>query len=358
MSDKTFTSLKQYEEAAKEKLDDLTNSYFYKGPNSSAGLKRNEEALQKVFLCPNICVDVSKRSTQITLLGKELSMPVGIGPCALHSLTNKDGELATARAAEYSKVLYVVSQYSTQPLRDIRKTAPNTLIFMQINMLSEEFITRSYIEGIEREGVNGFVLTLDHNSFSPDRPTLNEEFRSTVYLPNMPEGFCDYAKAANSVNKWTNDSYTWESVKRIMTYTTLPIIVKGILSPKNAREAIKTGVAGIWVSNHGGRNSSDYPATIDAFRSIAPIVKASGILLFADGGIRTGGDILKFLALGAKMVFIAKPVISALVVNGSEGLNSVFSLLKSDLETNMAMCGYNSIDEVDQNCLWDNRSNI
>lgn len=358
MASKNLRNLSEFEELAKTKLEDFCINYFFKGSNNSRGLRRNVEGLERILLCPDVCVDVSSRDTKVNFFGMNFSMPVGIGPCALHQLATEEGEVATAKGAEKANVLYVVSMYSQRSLSDIRKAAPNARIMFQANVLSERFLNKEYIQRIEKHGIKGFVFTVDHNSFAPDRPILEESRRHTVDFPNMPEGFCDYARAQNTLQKWTNDTYTWEFIKKLISYASVPVIIKGILSPKNALEAVKAGASGVWISNHGGRNSCHLPATIDAFRRIAPIMKKLGVPMFADGGIQNGGDVLKFLALGAKMVFVAKPVISSLAVNGAEGVSDMFSILQADLESTLAMCGYNRIDEVDEKCLWDNKANL
>lgn len=251
---------------------------------------------------------------QKKLFGESFPLPIGISPTASHGLVHPSGELATAVAAEKLRIPYVISMFSNVAVEDIVKKAPNAFLLAQMQFINDKTAIFSLMKRCERAGVKGFVITVDMPVLHPNKP-YSQKLKSSNPQPNSPRQVFTEEEKINVNSAAFDGSYTWKDIKMFRQQTNLPVIVKGVLTVRNAIEAIENGVSAIWISNHGGRQMADCPPTVEALELISPIVKRSGIPLFVDGGIRTGGDVLKCLALGADMTFLGRPVISGLVVN-------------------------------------------
>ncbi|CAD5111220.1 DgyrCDS552 [Dimorphilus gyrociliatus] len=330
-------SLAEFEERAKEKLSSDLYFSFYGDTNNGKVVERNKFALERLLLCPNICKDVTNRNMELKLFKESFPFPLGISPTASHELVHPSGELATAKAAESLGIPYVISMFSNVAIENIVKSTVNGFHLAQIQFIKDKNATFDLMKRFERAGVKGFVITIDMPVLHPNKP-YSQKLRLKNPQPNsLRQIFADDEMLIVNGSAF-DGSYTWEDVKQFKQKTNLPVIVKGILTPQNAIEAINSGVSAIWISNHGGRQMSDCPPTVEALEIISPVVKRYGIPLFIDGGIRSGSDVLKCLALGADMVFLGRPVISGLVVNGIQGIIDTFHILTKDLDANMAMC--------------------
>ncbi|CAD5112497.1 DgyrCDS1712 [Dimorphilus gyrociliatus] len=354
-SRKLLRTLIDYEEEAQNILNEPVRSFYYSGAEYGKAHRRNIKALQKIYLCPNICVDVSERDTSANFLGYSIPIPLGISPTAQHKHANFEGELATARAAAYHNTPYVMSLFSNISVRQVIHAVPGVKILIQLQFMKDRDILSKLLNQFINDGVKGICLTLDIPIINPTKPGLLS-LASKYSIPNIPTELRE--KTKTSLTLFDNDHITWEDVAWFISKSTVPVIVKGVLSPKNALEAINIGAAGIWISNHGGRQLADAPPTIEALRVIAPLAKKAKIPLYIDGGIRSGGDILKCLALGADIVFLGRPIISGLVVGGYKGVVDTLNIIKRDFEANMAMCGFKNVKEINEKCLWENISKI
>lgn len=204
-----------------------------------------------------------------------------------------------------------MSLFSNVSVKQIIDAVPQVNLLIQLQFMKDREILGGLLDKFTKEGVKGICLTLDIPMINPTKPGLSSASQKFP-TPNIPRDLRE--KTKTSLKLFDNDHITWKDVAWFMNRSTVPVIIKGVLSPKNALEAIKVGASGIWISNHGGRQLADAPPTVEALRVIGPISEKFKIPLFVDGGVRSGGDVLKCLALGADFVFLGRPIISGLVV--------------------------------------------
>ncbi|CAN8015293.1 unnamed protein product [Ixodes persulcatus] len=292
---------------------------------------------------------VAVRSTEVTLLGdQKLSLPVGISPTAAQSGAHPDGEVATAKAAQNARTVMVVSTFSATSIEDLRSAAPDGLRWFQLSIYKDRDFTRSLAERAEQAGYKALVLTVDLAV-----PGLRTEGRK--------EFFADMSKSIGSVlgasgipraETWNglyrdvlDASATWDDVAWLKSISKLPVIAKGILTAEDAEEAIKHGVSAILVSNHGGRQLDGVPSTIEALPEVVRAVRGR-VEVYLDGGVRRGTDVVKALALGAKAVFVGRPVLWGLAYNGQAGVSRMLEILREELDRALALMGCTSVDQL------------
>ncbi|XP_030059872.1 2-Hydroxyacid oxidase 2 isoform X3 [Microcaecilia unicolor] len=256
--------LSDFEAYARDHLPKATWDFIAAGADDSYTRDDNILAFKRIRLRPRMLCDVSVIDTSTTVQGMEIPFPVGIAPTGLHCLAWPDGELSTSRASDAMNTCYIASTYSTCSVEEIAAAAPKGLRWFQLYIYRNRKLS-------EQLGYDG------------------------------PE---DYGVPINTLDP----SVSWKDIYWLRNLTRLPIILKGILTKEDAELAVEHGVQGIIVSNHGGRQLDGVPATIDALSEIVNAVQGR-VEVYVDGGIRTGSDVLKALALGARCVFVGRPVL-------------------------------------------------
>jgi isopentenyl diphosphate isomerase/L-lactate dehydrogenase-like FMN-dependent dehydrogenase len=279
-------------------------------------------------------VDVSTCDMRTTLLGTPVNMPILIAPTAFHCLAHPDGECATVRGAGKAGALMVASTSSTRSLEDIAKEAAIPLWFQLY--VSGRKTTEKVVRRAAEAGYRALVLTVD----SPRWGHKERSMRSGFSIP-VKANFTEEDAAETAV------SLTWESLTWLRSLTSLPLVLKGILTAEDALLAVQHGVDGIVVSNHGGRQLDSVPASIEVLSEVVEALSGS-CEVYVDGGIRRGTDILKALALGARAVLVGRPILWGLAANGSEGVSSVLQLLCEELELAMALAGRPTLNSIDR----------
>jgi 4-hydroxymandelate oxidase len=257
-----------------------------------------------------------------------------------------DGEIEAGRGAASAGAIYVMSTASTCAIEDVAATGAR--IWMQIYLQGDRGVTRDLVQRAERAGTRALCLTVD----TPVLGTRNRQKRAGFAIPpDLPTPHLDaVGRSRLSVVSATREPITWRDVDWLRSQTKLPLLLKGILDPEDARLAIEHGAAGLIVSNHGGRNLDTVPATIDALPAIADAI-AGRCPLLLDGGIRRGTDIVKAIALGAAAVLIGRPYAFALAVAGAAGVQQAIAILREELETAMALLGRPSISAIDRSVI-------
>jgi 4-hydroxymandelate oxidase len=248
----------------------------------------NKEAYERIRLRPHVLVDVSKLDTRVTLFGQEHPFPILLAPTGSQKLTHPEGELATARGASAAGTTMVLSSFSNTSLEDVAAVAKSPLWF-QLYAQTDHGFTRELVQRAETGGYRALCLTVDR----PIGGVRNREQRADVKLGPLPN-----LKGLQISGGILDAALSWKDVEWLLSFAKIPLLVKGVLNPDDADRAVKAGVAGIMVSNHGGRNLDTLPATIDALPQVAEKV-GGRVPVFVDGGIRRGTDVLKALALGA-----------------------------------------------------------
>jgi 4-hydroxymandelate oxidase len=347
--------LADFEALAKAKMPAMAWEYVTAGAGDEITLRWNEEAFQRIRLKPRVLVDVSKLDTRVSLFGQEHAFPILLAPTAGHKLLHAEGELASARGAGAADTAMVLSCFSGTSLEDVAAVAKSPLWF-QLYVQPDHGFTRALVQRVEAAGYRALCLTVD----TPITGARNRETRAAVKLPPMPhlEGFTVAGTAGHlhpgSVQVFSgvlDAALSWKDVEWLRSVSKIPLVLKGVMNPDDADIAAKSGVAGIIVSNHGGRNLDTLPATIDALPQVADKV-AGRMPVFVDGGIRRGTDVVKALALGANAVFIGRPYLYGLAAAGEAGVTKVINILQREFQMAMALTGRTNVGSIDRSVIW------
>lgn len=326
-----------YETLAEARIEPSAWNYYQGGSDDEVTLRANRSAFERIRLRPRMLVDVSVCDARTTVLGTPVSMPILIAPTAFHSLAYLEGECETARGAGNAGTLMVASTSSTRSLEEIARAASGPLWF-QLYFHGRDSAGK-LVQRAQTSGYRALVITVDSPRWGHKERAIRSDFRLPSHLRKANFADEDVPKADVCV--------TWESLDWLRSLTSLPIVLKGILTEEDALLAVKHGVDGIIVSNHGGRQLDSVPASIEALPEVVEAVEGR-CEVYLDGGIRRGTDILKALALGARAVLIGRPALWGLAVNGREGVSHVLELLRSELELAMILAGRPTIDSIDR----------
>ncbi|NWW69786.1 HAOX2 oxidase, partial [Climacteris rufus] len=331
--------LSDFEAYAKKYLPKIAWDYFAAGADDCTTRDENILAYKRIHFRPRMLRDVSVMDIRTKILGTEISFPVGIAPTGFHQLAWPDGEKSTARAARAMNTCYIASTYSTCTLEEICAAAPGGLRWFQLYIHRNRAASQQLVQRAEALGFQGLVLTTDVPYTGKRRDDVRNGFRLPPHmkLKNLEQAF-EVCKMSPAFHSLLDPSVTWNDIHWLQSLTHLPIIIKGILTREDAELAVRHGVQGIIVSNHGGRQLDEGPATIDALAEVVEAVRGRAEV-YVDGGIRKGSDVLKALALGAKCVFIGRPALWGLAYKGEEGLQDVLRILQDEFRLSMALAG-------------------
>ncbi len=335
----------EYEALAQAQMDPAHWDYIQGGSDDEVTLRANREAFERIQLRPRVLVDVSASALNIrtTVLGIPISMPVMVAPMAMHCLAHPEGECATAQAAGMAHTLMIASTTATRSLEEITQAASGPLWF-QLYVYPSLQIAERLVRRAESAGYRAIVLTVD----LPTLGNREKDKRNNVTIPPPPFREANFVDVDKTGQEWV--SLTWESLSWLRSITSLPILLKGILTAEDALLAIEHSMDGIIVSNHGGRQLDTALASIEALPGIVEAV-AGRCEVYVDGGIRRGTDILKALALGARAVLVGRPVLWGLAAGGAEGAYRVLEILRRELELAMALSGRPTLNSIDRTLL-------
>ncbi|XP_051999005.1 2-Hydroxyacid oxidase 2-like isoform X3 [Xyrauchen texanus] len=351
----SMVCLTDFEEYAKLHLSKTTWDYYAAGADECCTRDDNLQAYKRIRLRPRILRDVSVSDTRTTVLGMEISFPVGIAPTAFHCMAWHEGELATARATEAVNTCYITSTYSTCSVEEICAAAPNGYRWFQLYLYRDRKVSEQIVHRVEALGYKAVVLTVDVPYTGKRRDDIRNKFKLPPHLKlkNFDEMFQQQAGSHEEYGTPANNldpSISWKDVRWLQSLTSLPIIIKGILTKEDAELAVEHGVQGIIVSNHGGRQLDGGPATIDCLPEIVDTVQGR-VEVYMDGGIRLGSDVLKAIALGARCVFVGRPAIWGLAYKGEEGVREVLQILHDEFRLSMALSGCRNVAEINRNLI-------
>jgi len=316
----------------------------------------NRAAFGRRVIRGRVLVDVSQRDQRVTLLGTSLPHPILIAPSALHRLAHPEGELATARGAAAAEALYVVSTAASVRSADIAAAAPGAPRWFQLYHRGTRARSEALIRAAVAAGYTAIVLTVDVPILGRRERDLRNQFvlPEGVRMVNVDEtdAAADERESARSwANPIADTALRWEDLAWIQSASGgLPLMVKGIVRADDAERAIAAGCAGIWVSNHGGRQQDGAIATLDALPEIVEAVGDRATIVL-DGGVRRGTDVLKAIALGAHAVALGRPVFWGLAAGGALGVEQVIGALRRELDVAMALAGCASIADIDRSLI-------
>lgn len=336
-----------YEALAQASMQPISWDFFYGGSDDEVTLRANRSAFERIFLRPRVLMDVNVCDVSTTVLGIPVSMPVLLAPSAAHGLAHPDAELATARAAGAANTLMMLSTESTRSLEEVKAVAQGPLWYqLYIYTLQE---AQGMVERAEHAGYSAIVLTVDLPRYSRRERDLRNDMNSyqQAHYPAVFSGNAPHLAVDGSDNQDTyiGDTITWDILPWLRSITSLPVVLKGILTAEDAELAVKYGASAIIVSNHGGRQLDGVMPTIEALPEVVAAVDGR-CEVYMDGGIRRGIDVIKALALGARAVLIGRPVLWGLAVNGQEGVLHVLELLRRELMLSMQLAGCASLADV------------
>ena len=353
--------------------------YTEAGSWTESTLKDNLSAFEAIKLRQKILVDMTDRSLKTRMAGQEVAMPVALAPVGLTGMLHPDGEIKAARAAERFGIPYCLSTMSICSIEDVAEHTSEPFWFQLYVMRDREFIGR-LIDRAKAAGCSALVLTVDlqmlgqrhvdvKNGLStPPKPTL----RNLLNIAGKPRwafgmartrrksfgnivGHHPQARDTRSLSIWTARQFdpklNWDDVQWIRDRWGGTLILKGIIDVEDARMAARSGADAIIVSNHGGRQLDGAPAAADALPPIAAAV-GSDVEVWVDGGIRTGQDLFRALALGAKGTMIGRAYAYGLGALGEEGVVTALEILRRELDLTMAFCGLRNIEDVSEDVIW------
>ncbi|MGW1196695.1 alpha-hydroxy acid oxidase [Streptomyces sp. NPDC002536] len=351
--DRNLITLDDYRAAARPLVEPSAWDYVDGGSGDETTLRENLAGYRRHRLRPRVLVDVSRCDMRTTLLGSPVALPVGVAPTAFHGLVSPEAEPACARGAGAAGALMVVSTFATTRLEDVARAATGPL-WMQLYVFRDRAISEDLVKRAEAAGYRAIVVTVD----VPVQARRTRDLRNAFALPpglapaNFPQGPADgsAAELAARVGRLIDPALTWDDLAWLRSLTRLPIVLKGVLTAEDAARAAESGIAGIVVSNHGGRQLDGSVTGLDALPEVVSAV-AGRCEVLVDGGIRRGSDVLVALALGARAVLVGRPVLWGMAVSGAEGARDVLSILATELETAMALCGRPDLASVDASLL-------
>jgi 4-hydroxymandelate oxidase len=329
-----------FERLAAEKLDVGTLGYFAGGAGEELTLRDNVEAWRRWRLRPRVLTDVSEVTTAVELLGAPLSMPILVAPVAYQRLLDPEGEVGMARAAAAAGTVMCLSTLATARPREIAAAAPGGRRWFQLYPFRDAEITRALTEEAVDCGFEAVVLTVDAPPGGNRERDLRTGFRipEALTVPSVAAAMgIQRAVTIAETFELMSPSLSWEDLERLVSDCAVPVLLKGVLAPEDAKLAVEHGVGGVIVSNHGGRQLDRALATGDALPEIVEAV-AGRVPVLVDGGIRRGVDVVIALALGADAVLVGRAPAWGLAAAGSEGAKEVLEMLRKELELALALC--------------------
>jgi 4-hydroxymandelate oxidase len=339
--------LAQLERQASEQVDELAWEYLSRGFADNVTRGANTEAWARRRLRPHVLRDVSEAHTRTTVLGIEIPSPILIAPMAMHRFFSDDGELATARGAASVDAIYIVSMAATTSLEDVAAAAPGAPRWAQMYMLRDRGRTRMLAGRAREAGYRAIVASVDGAAVPrAGRPveqslTPPDWFRfPNLASPDDPES----ADLMGLVSDF-DTTVTFDDVALFAEWSALPVVVKGVLRGDDAERCVDAGAAAIAVSNHGGRTMDGIVATADVLAEVVDAVDGRAEV-YVDGGIRSGVDVVKAVAMGARAVLIGRPVLWGLSVAGDVGVAHVLTTLGGQFASAMAFCGAHRVEEL------------
>ncbi len=353
-------SVADLESAAVAAMEPRAANYVGAGAGSEDTIRANAEAFRRHRIVPRMLRDVAERDLSTEILGTAMPAPLMLAPIGVQKVLHADGELATARAAAALGVPMIASTASHFPLEEIAAAAGEGPRWFQLYWASDPGLVRSFVARAERAGYGAIVVTVD--TFVPGwKPRdlqqawlpflegvgVGNYFQDPVFraaLEKTPEED-QGAATGHFLGIQANPSLTWDDLASLREMTSLPILVKGIQHVDDAREAVRRGIDGIVVSNHGGRQVDGAIASLDALAPIAEAVGGELAILF-DSGVRSGTDVLKALALGADAVCLGRPYVWGLTLDGQAGVEAVLKMVLAELDLTMALCGLTRPGEI------------
>jgi L-lactate dehydrogenase (cytochrome) len=370
-----ITCIEDLREIARRKVPRAFFDYAEAGSYGEETLRANRTDFERIKLRQRVMVDVSERNTDTTMLGERVSMPLGLGPVAMTGLQHGNGEILACRAAHAAGIPFTMSTLSICSIEDVAAAVDKPFWF-QLYVMKDRGFVRSLIERAVTAKCGALVLTVDLQVLGQRHVDIKNglsvppslKFRNLIDMMNRPawvrsvlsgkrwtfgnlDGHVTGMDGVRSLAEWVGNQFdetlTWNDIEWIRSLWPGKLIIKGVLDVEDAKLAAKTGATALVVSNHGGRQLDGAPSAISMLPKIADAV-GSEIEVMFDGGVRSGQDILRALALGAKSCLIGRAYIYGLGAGGEAGVSKAIDIIRKELDVSMALTGTNSVKEIDR----------
>jgi 4-hydroxymandelate oxidase len=330
-----FINLHDFCERARTTLGQSACAYVDGGASDEITMRENEAAFQRRKLRPRVLRGVRHMDASTTLLGTPVVMPIGVAPTAYNALFHADAEPAVARAAAAHGVTYVASTNTSCSMEEIAKAGG--LRWFQLYVQEDRAVTDALIARAEAAGYAALVVTVD--TAAPAR--RERDLRLSDSDTRAAQGNAGDGQWLEAAAPFL----TWDDIDRVRDVTGMPLVLKGIMTAEDAALAVEHGAAAVWVSNHGGRQLDRAPATLDVLEEI--VAAAGGRAeVYVDGGVRRGVDAAIAIALGARAVFVGRPLLYALACGGEPAVRQALGMFDDELRNGMALLGVRTIAEI------------
>ncbi|MDE9544007.1 FMN-dependent L-lactate dehydrogenase LldD [Xenorhabdus bovienii] len=367
-----------YRAAAQAKLPPFLFHYIDGGAYAEHTLKRNTEDLSNIELRQRVLKNMSELNLETRLFGEKMAMPVALAPVGLSGMYARRGEVQAARAAAKKGIPFTLSTVSVCPIEEVA-SAIDRPIWFQLYVLKDRGFMRNVLERAQAAGVKNLVFTVDmpipgaryrdaHSGMSGPNASMRQILQAIIHpqwawdvgLMGKPHDLGNISAYRGIPTKlkdyigWLGNNFdpsiSWKDLEWIRDFWKGPMILKGILDPEDAKDAVRFGADGIVVSNHGGRQLDGVLSTARALPAIADAVK-NDITILTDSGIRTGLDVVRMLALGADSVLLGRAFVYALAAAGEAGVSNLLDLIDKEMRVAMTLTGAKSIAEINSNLL-------
>jgi isopentenyl diphosphate isomerase/L-lactate dehydrogenase-like FMN-dependent dehydrogenase len=337
-------SLDGFEPIARQRMEPAAFGYVAGGSWDEVTLRENVEAWTRRRFRPRVMADLRSIDVSGTFMGRPSALPVAIAPMALHGLAHPEGELATARAADAAGVPFCLSTSSSRAIEEVAAAAPDAERWFQLYLVHDLDYSRGLVRRAAAAGYSVLVLTVD----LPVLGYRERDRRSGFVMP--PMGNLADAPAAprgryGEIEGQGSMGLTWADLRTIRSWSSMPLVLKGILTAEDARLAVEHGADAIVVSNHGARQLDRSPAPVDVLEEVVDAVEGR-IPVWVDGGVRRGLDVLIARALGAEGVLLGRPLLWALAAGGQAGVERALAIVREELEIALPILGVASLDDV------------
>jgi L-lactate dehydrogenase (cytochrome) len=375
---KDITCIEDLRQLARRKVPRAFFDYAEAGSYAQETLRANRADLERIKLRQRVLVDVDKRDASTTIIGEKVSLPIGLGPVAMTGLERGNGEILACRAAQAAGIPFTLSTMSICSIEDVASAVEKPFWF-QLSVLRDRGFVRSLVERAAAAKCSALVLTVDLQVLGQRHCDVKNglavppamKIKNLINMASKPgwvfsvltgkrwtfgnlAGHVKGMEGVTSLAQWTSTQFdptlNWKDVEWIREIWPGKIIIKGILDVDDAKIAAKTGAAAIVVSNHGGRQLDGAPSSIAMLPKIVGAV-GSDIEVMFDGGIRSGQDLMRALALGARSCLIGRAYIFGLGAGGQAGVARAIEIIAKELDVTMALCGVKTIKDIDRRAL-------
>jgi isopentenyl diphosphate isomerase/L-lactate dehydrogenase-like FMN-dependent dehydrogenase len=351
-----------WDNAAREKLDEGAYGYIAGGAGAEQTMRANLDAFAKWQIRPRMLTGNATRDISVEVLGMRSPAPFFLAPVGVLSIANEEAEVGVAKAAAASGVPMILSTAATHSIEQVAET--NAPRWYQLYWVNDREICASFVKRAEEAGYGAIVVTLDTLTLGWRPRDLRQAYLPFIKGEGCGQYFTDpvfcsrldktpeedmFTAAAMMLATFPNVGLTWDDLDWLRSQTSLPLLVKGVLTAEDAQLAFQHGIDGVIVSNHGGRQVDGAVGALDALVEVRDALPEAIVLM--DGGIRTAADVLKAKALGADAVLLGRPYAYALAVGGQRGVEVLIENLMAEIDLNLALAGAHSVAELDRSWL-------